>query len=51
MCYEFEQEYLCQRAEEARRAMEEQRNRRRESPAPAKPESDKAPVEPDAVPV
>jgi hypothetical protein len=51
MCYEFEREYLRQRAEEARRATEDERKRRQESPAPAKPERDKAPVHPDAVPV
>jgi hypothetical protein len=51
MCYEFEQEYLRQRAEEARRAMEAERKRRSERPAPAKPERDNAPVQPDAVPV
>ena len=51
MCYEFEQQYLRQRADEARRAMEEERKRRQESPGPAKPEREKAPVLPDAVPV
>jgi hypothetical protein len=51
MCYEFEREYLRQRAEEARRAMEKERKRSEQSPAPAKPERDKAPAQPDAVPV
>jgi hypothetical protein len=48
MCYEFEWEYLRQRAEETRRAMEKERKRSEQSPAPAR---DKAPAQPDAVPV
>ncbi|MGQ0655101.1 MAG: hypothetical protein ACT4P4_23025 [Betaproteobacteria bacterium] len=54
MCYEFEQEYMRQRAEEARRTLEEERRRREERPAPAKPDKtrDKTPVsQPDPVPV
>jgi hypothetical protein len=50
MCYEFEQEYLRQRAEEARRALEDERKRREEKPAA--PERDRKPAEqPDPVPV
>lgn len=49
MCYEFERDYLRQRAEEARRALEEERRRR--EPQPVKPAGDKAPTQPEPVPV
>lgn len=46
MCYEFEQEYLRQRAEEARREAEKSREA---APKPA-PERDKDVKQPDPVP-
>ena len=49
MCYEFEQEYLRQRAEEARKVLEDERRRKEQQPA--KPERDKAPGQPNPVPV
>ena len=49
MCYEFEQEYLRQRAEEARRALEDERKRTQQQPA--KPAPERAPQQPDPVPV
>jgi hypothetical protein len=47
MCFEFEQEYLRQRAEEARREMEKARERTAPRPAP---ERDKDVKQPDPVP-
>jgi len=47
MCFEFEQEYLRQRAEEARR--EAERSKERLAPKPA-PERDKDVKQPDPVP-
>ena len=47
MCYEFEQEYLRQRAEEARR--EAEKSRAPLAPKPA-PERDKEVKQPDPVP-
>ena len=47
MCYEFD-EYLRQRAEEARRAAEQERSRKEK--APAKP-ADKPKGQPEPVPV
>jgi hypothetical protein len=46
MCYEFEQEYLRQRAEQARREAEKSRET---APKPA-PERDKDVKQPDPVP-
>ena len=47
MCFEFEQEYLRQRAEEARREAEKARERAAPKPAP---ERDKDVKQPDPVP-
>jgi hypothetical protein len=47
MCFEFEQEYLRQRAEEARR--EADKSKERLAPKPA-PERDKDVKQPDPVP-
>ena len=47
MCFEFEQEYLRQRAEEARREAEKARERAAPKPAP---EKDKDVKQPDPVP-
>ena len=49
MCYEFEQQYLRQRAEEARKALEDERRRKEQQPV--KPERDRTPAHPDPVPV
>ena len=47
MCFEFEQEYLRQRAEEARREAEKARERAAPKPAP---EKDNVVKQPDPVP-
>ena len=44
MCFEFEQEYLRQRAEEARREMEQAKERTAPKPAPEKDVKQPEPV-------
>ena len=57
MCYEFEQQYLRQRAEEARKALEDERRRKEQQPVkperPKMPEQPgvRTPSQPDPVPV
>ena len=51
MCYEYEWEYMQQRAEEARRAMQKAEDDRKRKPKPAAPEHAPAPVEEQPAPV
>jgi hypothetical protein len=52
MCYEFEELYQQRRAEEARKALEEEQKRRQaRQDVPAKPKPEKAPTQADPVPV
>ena len=53
MCYEFEREYYLRRAEEARKALQEAEQKRRQAgPVPAKPvEADTAKEQGEPVPV
>ncbi len=48
MCYEYEWEYLMQRAEEARKAMQKAEDDLKQKPKPAAPAH--APVQDDPVP-
>lgn len=51
MCYEFEREYYLRRAEEARKALQEAEQKRRQA-VPAKPvEADTAKEQGEPVPV
>lgn len=49
MCYEYE-EYLNWRAEEARKALAEERKRLQQERAQGKPSGDRAPQQPEPVP-
>ncbi|HUK03973.1 MAG TPA: hypothetical protein VLV90_02675 [Burkholderiales bacterium] len=49
MCYEYE-EYLQWRAQEARRALADERKRIEQEAASGKPEGDRAPQQPEPVP-
>jgi hypothetical protein len=49
MCYEYEREYLMQRAEDARRAMQKAEEDLKQKPRPAAPAP--APTQEEPVPV
>jgi len=51
MCYEYEWEYLMQRAEDARKAMQKAADELKPKPKPAAPEAAPKPVQEEPVPV
>ena len=51
MCYEYEWEYMNQRAEDARKAMQKAEDELKRKPKPAVPEQAPAPVQDQPVPV